>query len=140
MVIDCLFCALGPSDYVLTVCHFGPLSVAVSPSERCVSCCVLGGSIGRVVDSWPSLLFGGLPRGRFCTASSCFSSGSSNLLRRGHHFRWAGILPDLCTGQLVFPVSSGVVLAPQTSPSHFLAQLGGTSSLSARWWSVPVPK
>ena len=56
-VIDCLFRALGPSDYVLTVCHFGPLSVAVSPSERCVSCCVLGGSIGRVVDFWPSLPF-----------------------------------------------------------------------------------
>ena len=30
-------------------------------------------------------------------------------------------------------------LAPQTSPSHFLAELGGTSSLRARWWSVPVP-
>ena len=86
---------------------------------------MLGGSIGRVVDFWPSLPFGGSPRGRFCTASSCFSSGSSNLLRRGHHFRWAGILADLCTGKLVFPVSSGVVLAPQTSPSHFLAELGG---------------
>ena len=63
----------------------------------------------RVVDSWPSLPFGGSPRGRFCTASSCFSSGSSNLLRRGHHFRWVGILADLCTGKLVFPMSFGVV-------------------------------
>ena len=34
---DCLFLALGPSDYVLTVCHMGPLSVAASPSEQCVS-------------------------------------------------------------------------------------------------------
>ena len=112
-VIDCLFRALGPSDYVLTVCHFGPLSVAVSPSERCVSCCVLGGSIGRVVDFWPSLPFGGSPRGRFCTASSCLSSGSSNLLRSGHQFRWAGILADLCTGKPVCLVSFGVVFVPQ---------------------------
>ena len=137
-VIDCLLLALGPLDYVLTVCHFGPLSVAVSPSERCVSCCVLGGSIGLVVDFWPSLPFGGSPRGRFCTASSCFSSGSSNLLRRGHHYSWAVILADLCTGEPVDGRSVVVrIAAPHTSPSRFLESylLEGTFSLRARWSS-----
>ena len=62
---------------------------------------MLGGSISRVVDFWPSLPFGGSPRGRFCTASSVLLSGSSNLLRSGHQFRWAVILADLCTGEPV---------------------------------------
>ena len=92
----------------------------------------------RVVDSWPSLPFGGSPRGRFCTASSCFSSGSSNLLRRGHHYSWAVILADLCTGEPVDGRSVVVRIdAPHTSPSRFLESylLEGTFSLRARWSS-----
>ena len=84
---------------------FYPIGTMCFPGRVEVACWA-----GRsVVLFWPSLPFGGSPRGRFCTASSCLSSGSSNLLRRGHHFRWAGILADLCTGKLVFPMSFGVV-------------------------------
>ena len=107
---------------------------------------MLGGSIGRVVDSWPSLPFlgGRLEAGfalrprAFRQAPPIFSVGviilggpvSSLTCAQGSR-----CLPDVLCCDLV----------PQTSPSHFLAELGGTSSLRARWWfrarwwSVPVP-
>ena len=47
--------------------------------------------------------------------------------------------PTCAQGSRCFPDILWCGLAPQTSPSHFLAELGGTSSLRARWWSVPVP-
>ena len=104
--------ALGPLTVPLWAINSGrsldlcyPIGTMCFPGRAEVACWA-----GRsVVLFWPSLPFGGSPRGRFCTASSCFSSGSSNLLRRGHHYRWVGILADLCTGKLVFPMSFGVV-------------------------------
>ena len=63
-------------------------------------CCVLGGSIGRVFDCRPSLPFLGSPRGLEAHQFGA-SRGSSNLLSSGHHYRWAVILADLCTGEPV---------------------------------------
>ena len=54
----------------------------------------------RVVDSWPSLPFSGLPRGLEARQFGA-SRGSSNLLSSGHHYSWAFILADLCTGEPV---------------------------------------
>ena len=102
--------------------------------------CVLGGSIGRVVDSWPSLPFlgGRLEAGfalrprAFRQAPPIFSVGVINL-------GGPESSPTCAQGSRCFPDILWCGLAPQTSPSHFLAELGGTSSLRARWWSVPVP-
>ena len=58
--------------------------------------------------------------------------------RRGHHYSWAVILADLCTGEPVDGRSVVVrIAAPHTSPSRFLESylLEGTFSLRARWSS-----
>ena len=91
----------------------------------------------RVVDSWPSLPFSGSPRGLEARQFGA-SRGSSNLLSSGHHYRWAVILADLCTGEPVDGRSVVVrIAAPHTSPSRFLESylLEGTFSLRARWSS-----
>ena len=101
---------------------------------------MLGGSIGRVVDSWPSLPFlgGRLEAGfalrprAFRQAPPIFSVGVINL-------GGPESSPTCAQGSRCFPDILWCGLAPQTSPSHFLAELGGTSSLRARWWSLPVP-
>ncbi len=62
---------LSPLDYVLAVRHYGPWAprgfeargLSSIPVGTMCFRCVLGGSIGRVVDFWPSLPFSGSPRG-----------------------------------------------------------------------------
>jgi len=67
--------------------------------------CVFGGSIGRGVDFWLSLLFSeslrGLEARQFGASRLHLLVRLLNLLSSGHHYRWAVILADLCTGELV---------------------------------------
>ena len=93
MVIDCLFCALGPSDYILTVplwaiisdrSHylFYPIRMMCFPGQVEVAL-----TNRAAVDVWVVGVLVGVT-----------------------NYRWAGILADLCTGKPVCPIPFGVVL------------------------------
>ena len=122
---------LGPLEALLRHC-----ASRGSPSERCVStACRAGRSAGSLTSGRRCRSRGRLEALRLVAqswdragvvaqiASVVASRGFSNLLSWGHHYRWdpccfVADLADLCTGEPVCPVFSGVALgeAPQGSP------------------------